>query len=302
MDEKEPTGIVVGVDGGSGGVDAVRYGASEAARQATSLTLLHVIPDYVPMAAPLPMPPDDLHEVGGSLLARTEATASQLAPGTQVTSLLRTGHAATVLAQTAARARAVVLGRETVAPWERVFTGAVTMGVAARAACPVIAVPDGWTADTPQRGQIVVGSKSAGHDRELLQRAFEVAATSGDRLTILHAWELTGVYDDIIVRRTHDTDWDQTAQRQIEDKLEELRAAHPDVAVDVRVVHRQPAHALRVASRDADLLLLGRRGVRRLLGLGSTARALLREAACPVEIVPPRPVLEAEDSLAVPTP
>jgi nucleotide-binding universal stress UspA family protein len=143
----------------------------------------------------------------------------------------------------------------------------------------------------------VVGYQDVAHEADLLPHAFVVAADRGADLTILHAWKLPGCYDDMIVRRTHEDEWHAAARDRIESQIAGLRADNPQVAVDVRVVHDQPAHALREASTDADLLLVGRHADTGLRHLGSTARALLREATCPLEVVPTRLVGTAEDEL-----
>ena len=108
---------------------------------------------------------------------------------------------------------------------------------------------------------------------------------------------LPGCYDDMIVRRTHEDEWHAAARERIESQTAGLRADNPEVEVDVRVVHDQPAHALREASKDADLLLVGRHADSGVRHLGSTARALLREATCPVEVVPTRLVGTADQEL-----
>jgi nucleotide-binding universal stress UspA family protein len=249
--------------------------------------LVHVIPDYVPMSPMIPLLPGDLRDQGSKVLAQAVQAAEQAAPHTVVTSGLHVGSPVAALVNASETADLMILGHETTRALDRVFTAAVTMGVAAKAHCPVVSVPDGWTEPTNARASIVVGFKTADHDTALLQHAFDTAAELDARLTIVHAWELPGCYDDIIVRRTHDTDWNLAALERIDDQIGDLRAAHPAIEVDVRVRHQQPAQALRDMSRGADLLMLARRGEGlALLHLGSTARALLREAACPVEILP----------------
>jgi nucleotide-binding universal stress UspA family protein len=174
------------------------------------------------------------------------------------------------------------------------------MGVAARAECPVVSVPDGWTPDEDRSRSVVVGFEAADLDVALLDHALVRATELGARLTVLHAWELPGFYDDIIVRRTHDTDWNRGAQERIEEQVARVRPDHPGVEVEVQVLHRQPALALREASESAGLLILGRHGQRPILRhLGGTARALLREASCAVEIVPPVAVAAATATSAL---
>ncbi len=64
--------------------------------------------------------------------------------------------------------------------------------------------------------------------------------------------------------------------------------AYPDVLVQVDVVHGQAAFALVDRSAEADLLLISRPAHGGFVHfLGATARAVIRDAACPVEVVPP---------------
>lgn len=291
--------VVVGIDGSEQALAAVRFGAREAERWGAELVLAHVMPDYVPLSPMLPLMPDDLVELGDRLLAAAVSEAGQASPGLRVTTRLLRGTAVTQLVRLTDGARLVVLGRETTPAWARVFIGAVTMGVAARADCPVCSVPEKWTPDPTADQTVVVGFESSQFDAALLEYAVGRAADLGASLTVLHAWELPGVYDNIIVRRTHDLDWNTAARERISEVLETIRPLGPEVDVDVQIRHRQPALALREASRTADRLILGRHGqgpsVRHL---GSTARALLREAACPVVVVPPVHVPSAVASLA----
>ena len=277
----------MGVDGSSGSDSAVRYGAREARRLGTDLTLVHVAPDYVPMAAMRPLVPDDLTGVGRSLLLDAREVAAPHLEGVAVSTSVLTGATSARLVAAASGARMVVLGRSTRSLLHRVFTGSVTASVACRASCPVVSVPDSWDPDQPE-GDVVVGLRGSTDEGGLLEQAFASAAARGGHLTVIHAWELPGVYDDFIVRRIHDADWNAKALGYVEARVDEIRKVHPTVAVDVRIVHAQPAHALIEAAADADLLLLARRGGRwAALHLGSTARAVLREARGPVEVLPP---------------
>ena len=64
--------------------------------------------------------------------------------------------------------------------------------------------------------------------------------------------------------------------------------AYPDVQVRVEVVHGQAAYALVGLSAEADLLIVSRPAHGGFVhSLGATARAVIRDAACPVEVVPP---------------
>jgi nucleotide-binding universal stress UspA family protein len=68
----------------------------------------------------------------------------------------------------------------------------------------------------------------------------------------------------------------------------DLRMAYPDVRVQVDVVHGQAAFALVDRSAEADLLLISRPAHGGFVHfLGATARAVIRDATCPIEVVPP---------------
>ena len=95
-------------------------------------------------------------------------------------------------------------------------------------------------------------------------------------------------YAHIVHARVDLEEWSERARRAIDRSLSGLRDAYPDVPVETRVLHGQPARVLQRLSAEADLLLLARRHRAFPLGhLGGTARALLREGECPVEVVPP---------------
>ena len=142
----------------------------------------------------------------------------------------------------------------------------------------------------------MVGLKSTDHARGLLRRGFETAAARGAALVVVHAWELPSGYDDMIAGRVGREQWHDRLSSQIEPHLAEWRDAFPDVDVELRIVHGQPARVLHEAAARAELLLL----VRRLYGfpgghLGGTGRTLLRSAPCPVEVVPVGVVADLEE-------
>lgn len=295
IQDETMTGVVVGVDGSPGSNRAVEYGAAEAARLGTGLHLVHVDPVYAPIASMRPLIPEDLTAGSRAMLETAAAVAAAAAPEVPVHTDLRRGSASQMLSAASEHAQLVVVGRETVPALLRFYLEAVTLGVAARATHPVVSVPPGW-APASGRPRIVVGFKDAAHSTELLLRAFDEAAAREAELTVVHSWQLPGVYDDIIVERAQGDDWEAEARAGIEAILATRRVDHPEVPVEVRVTHDQAAHALREAAVGADLLMVVRRvhGFPSALHLGSTARDLLHRATCPVEVVPPALLVGAD--------
>ena len=80
-----------------------------------------------------------------------------------------------------------------------------------------------------------------------------------------------------------------------------FRRHHPGVEVALSVVHEQPVRALLRVAAGADLLVILRRahGLPLTAHLGGTARTLLHEAACPVEVVPPQEALAEMEGLVL---
>jgi len=286
MTNRDP--ILVGVDGSEPSSAALRYGAHEALRQGTSIQLVHVVPNYMPMSPMLPLPPSvELRDVGRHILDQATQQAQQLLAPENVDSSLLGGARIPALVRAAEHARLVVLGAQHHAAVERVLTGSALAGVASRATCPVVAVPADWT-PTQEHHTVVAGVKDTQHSSELVRRALQIAAERNARLILIHTWELQGGYDDMITSRVESDEWADRERLAIEKSISGTRQEYADVPVEIRVIHGQAARELQRASDEADLLLVARHHHAIPFGhLGGTGRAVLRESHCPVEVVPP---------------
>jgi len=204
------------------------------------------------------------------------------------------GSRARRLVQSANDARLIVLGHRDRSVLGRVFTSSTCTAVASRANCPVVCVPTTWMPGNP-RGGVVVGVEGPTHAQDALAVAFASAAARKSTLTVLHAWKLQSPYDDIVSSRVALDEWRKQATDMLEQVLREWREAYPEVEVELDLRHQYTAPALVGATEGADLIVLGRRGHGAPLGLhlGSTARPLIRESRCPVEIAPPHPAQDA---------
>lgn len=288
--------IVVGVDGTDQSMRAVRYAVAEAQRQQCGLRLVHAIHETAPLAPMLPLiSVETFEEVGHRLVTDAKQLVYDLTDGAMpVETLVKAGNRTHVLSEAGEDARAIVLGHRDRTVLGRVFTSSTTTGVAARAHCPVICVPASWIAGR-EHGRVVVGLDGSAPSVDALALAFAAAAERRAALTVLHAWKLSGVYDDIISSRVSMEQWRADTLQQVEQLVSEWRTFYPDVEVEIDLRHQYPAPALVGATEGADLIVLGRRGHGAPLGvyLGSIARTLIREARCPVEIAPHRPRHEA---------
>ena len=285
--------IVVGVDGSEQGLNAVQFAIGEARRSGCGVRLVHALPEVATTSPGVPLAAYEIFDdVAQQVMQQAEETARATSGGqVRLEKVVRTGTRVHVLVEASEGARLVVLGHRERALRERALTASTSTGVASRAHCPAVCLPSSWPG-SDAHARVVVGIEDPAHAHELLSRAFAMASGRGARLRILHAWRLQRPYDDIMVGEAEASDWAAQVTERLEIATADLRSAFPEVDVEIDLRHQDPASALVAASDEADLLLLGRRRHTAPLGLqlGVTARALIRESRCPVEItaVPPR--------------
>ena len=280
--------VVVATDGSPAALRGVRYAALEAQRLGVSLDIVHVVPGYLPVG-PFPMVPDGaFQEYGRSVLEHSAAVARHAAGDVDTLSSLILGSRVSSIVDASCNAPLLVLGSRSLSLAERVWSGATVAGVCARAGCPVVVVPEEWPVPSAHSmSRIVVGFKTTDQAAALLPGAFALACETGAEIVVLHGWKLPSTYEDVVVVRLGEVNWEEVRRVVIDDALLELCHAYPDVSVSVEVVHDRPDLALVEASRAADRLFLSRPAHGGYLHhLGSTARTVLREAHCPVEVVP----------------
>jgi nucleotide-binding universal stress UspA family protein len=280
--------VLVGVDGSEWSNAAVTWAADEARRLDVPLRILHawMWPLYHVQLGPPPDAPP-----GSGLRAQAErvlSDAAQLAratsPGTSVETSLTTGPAAVELLEAAAEARMLVVGHRGLGGFSGLLLGSVGVTVTARAPCPVVVV----RGDSTQGGRVVVGVDGSVQSQLALVTAFGEAARRRARLLVVHAWAMPlragggdGAYATELARG------EREGRLLAERATSQASADFPDVVVAVTVGDRSAGAELVAASHEAQLVVVGSRGVGGLRGLllGSTAQVLLHHAACPVLVV-----------------
>jgi nucleotide-binding universal stress UspA family protein len=280
--------LVVGVTGKGENTGALKFAAEQAAREGCDVTLAHAVHQVLP-----PPPPSvlltysSLEEVGNQIVNEVVEEFQGLSTAPLRTSgLVRPGKPVPVLVDLSSDALCIVLQHRAVAKLRRVFTGSTAAGVAAHAHCPVISVPAAWTTDRSS-AVITIGVHETGMPDSVVEAGFAEAAARGCDLRVVHAWRLDGAYDEIITGGITD-DVRAEAEARLNGAVGHVRGRYPDVTVEIEVQYQWPADALLQMSEDSDLLVLGRHGGTPPLPerLGSIARTLIREAKCPVMVVP----------------
>jgi len=142
--------------------------------------------------------------------------------------------------------------------------------------------------------RIVVGVDSSPAGMAALQWAVDLARATHGEVTAIHAWHIPSVYiySDLLVARDN-------AERALSDAVKLAEAQ--DVAITGRFVTGGAAHVLVEASQEADVLVVGSRGLGGFAGLllGSVSSQVVHHALCSVVVVPPPPELEQASGLAL---
>jgi nucleotide-binding universal stress UspA family protein len=137
------------------------------------------------------------------------------------------------------------------------------------------------------RDRIVV-AVPPGTATDAVDVAFELAAERGIPVLAVRAWHNPDVPLGGWLRPHGTTRWDalhEKAREELDRAVEHAKAVHPTVEVETVVVDDDPVPFLAALSARAELLVLGR--PRRPGQEVSPVDALVRQAACPVLIVPP---------------
>ncbi len=294
MNVQNPDPVVVAV--GHDPMDAaLAYAAGEASRAGCGLHLLHVV-HHVPQGPETVLVHTvDLEHVGRSALnIAAELAADLVAEDVPITTELVWGGVVTsILHRVADDARTVVLQRRSLSRLHRVVNRSVSSGVAAHAPVPVVAVPESWspvgsTGDVPT---VTVGVDVPDRSEHLLRVAARAAASRGARLRVLHTWTFPGAYDDLIMSITEEgARWAKRARTEIQAVLDEIEDDLAGADVEIVTRHAFATDALIEAGHSSELLVVGRHDVLVPLGsqLGPVARAVLREATCPVLLADPQ--------------
>jgi nucleotide-binding universal stress UspA family protein len=138
---------------------------------------------------------------------------------------------------------------------------------------------------------IVVGIDSSNHSMTALEWAMREAAFHGEPLTVVtvevvvaSGWGGSQVYG-------ADYELRDKAQKAAEEAVAAIKTKLGDAApasVTVKALIGQPAEQMLEAAKEADHLILGRRGTGGFnrLTLGSVSSQVAHHADCPVTIVP----------------
>ncbi|MEV6113124.1 universal stress protein [Streptomyces sp. NPDC052109] len=295
--------VTVGLDGSSESRAAAEWAAREAALRGLPLKVVHVrepVPVRVGHARPLG---GESRRQWAEEVPREAAEGLRLRhPGIEVITDRLTGDPAAALTEAADSAELMVLGSRGLGGITGFMAGSVGRAVLTHAERPVALVRAGAqaadehrtdpvgvpSAATPFR-PVVLGLDLDAPDATLLAFAFDAAAHRDAPLRVVHGWSEppTSFY-----RFYGDPElYGSLARRQataLSEALRPWRQKFPDVAVVEASRCGGAAQVLVAASREASLVVVGRRVRTSPLGtrLGHVAHAVLHHVVAPVVVVP----------------
>ena len=283
--------VVVGVDGTAAALRAARWAGAIAAKMGSPLRIVHAGPypghSLTDAAAAIRAAVIDEQRGSAETYLKDAAEAvREHEPDLAISTVALTAPVDEALVSLSLDARLIVLGSDEITTAAAMLVGSLTLVVAARSRCPVVA----WRgeASRPTGQPVVVGVD--GSSRVAISLAFELADALGSPLWVVHSWSTRLPAGEITVGFM--IDWkalEDTVRREVTDTVAPWCAQYPDVDVSVFVDRAKPSKAILGHLAGAQLVIVGSRG-RNLLAsalLGSTSLNLLHHAPLPVVVCHP---------------
>jgi len=305
--------ILVGVDGSAGSEVALRWAMREAAlRSAASndaeqsvVTALMAWTAQEPFGGVLrALTIADHTTIAQAAEQRLESSIARVgppAPAVELRRIVTPGEPVSALVERAGGADMIVAGTHGHGALGRVTIGCVTQGVLYHASIPVVVTRPAHDDEAgpvrpadEDRRPVVVGVDGSEPSLAALRWAAQAAAVRHVPLRVLHGW---GGYDPLYADALAAAQGSMARQAgRIVDRAVELGltpAGAPQVTVEPVVSSESGVRALLDASQQAQLLVVGSRGLggfARLL-LGSVSHQCVLHAACDIAVIraPKRP-------------
>ncbi|WP_371667253.1 universal stress protein [Streptomyces sp. NBC_00289] len=299
--------ITVGLDGSPESLAAADWAAREAAQREVPLRLLHAGDSLSPLYAPFmgvsaPGVIDAQREWAAHLLHESASRLAERHPGLRITTQQSGEQAVPALLTVADDTELLVLGSRRLGTVVGFLVGSVALAVVARTERPVVLVRAGGRAEdehladatgadamtTPYR-EVVLGLDLESPGDAAVEFAFEAARRRAAGLRVVHGWDPPAVYGyGAVMDSGLDAELAEETRRGLRDVLRPWKDKFPGVAVREQAVVGSAGRHLVQASRDASLVVVGRRRRQAVVGgrIGPVTHAVLQHAVAPVAMVP----------------
>ena len=240
------------------------------------------------------VPPQELYdELENEALDKINNAREQVAQFSKdipVSHVIAEGTPIDLLLELSETADMVVMGSRGLGGLSGLVMGSVSSAVVSHADCPVVVVrKDSDVSEESKYGPVVVGVDGSEVSRQAMEQAFREASARGASVTAVHAWNDSQFYASYAGLSAGEQEKAEHIEL-LKKELAPLMERYPDVNVTEVIARERPVNALQDEAEGAQLLVVGshgRGGFRGML-LGSTSRALLQYAPCPMMVVRPR--------------
>ncbi|MFJ2237992.1 universal stress protein [Streptomyces sp. NPDC087859] len=294
--------VIVGLDGSSESRAAAEWAAREAKLRGLPLRLVHVWEPVPEPMAQAPLLGAETQQHWSERIPRETADGLRLRhPGVHVEVEQISGKPMDALPEVSKDAELLVLGSRGLSGLAGFLVGSVGMAVIAHTETPVVLVRAGEQASdehepdpagipsaaTPYR-PVVLGLDAGHSDDTVITFAFEEASRRGTALKVVYGWNLPPYF---AYGLPADPELNAERGRQeaaaLAAALRPWRQKYPDVEVVEASHSGSPANQVIDASREASLVVVGRRIRRSPIGahIGSVTHAVLHHATAPVAVV-----------------
>lgn len=282
-------GTVVGVDGSSGSLRALRWALAREDRFGDTVPVM--VWEYPLwssaslMAGAGAMPPAEQMQEAANEAAVTTLAAE--APPLVERVVVREGSTATVLLEEAEAASLLVVGSRGHGALMSALMHSVGASCAAHTPVPLVVVPDD-TDHVPGTESILVGIDGSENSDEALVWALSYAA-AGDTVTAVGVWGIPAVtgFEQVVLEPEA---IESGTRAMVDDSVARVCArvgADPD-RVSIEIRQGDSRSVLRSMSEHSDVLVLGARGAAGVAHwlFGSVTTSLVHRPVCPTVVVP----------------
>ncbi|MEV8550184.1 universal stress protein [Streptomyces glaucescens] len=297
-----PGTITVGLDGSLESRAAAEWAAREAVLRGAAVKLVHVWQPVPPRMAQAPLLGAETHQHWTERIPREAAQGLRLRhPGVEVNIEQLSGSRTDALVTAARDAELLVLGSRALSGLAGFLVGSVGQSVIARAEVPVVLVrageqaadehvkdPAGIPSAATAFRPVLLGLDTDSPDETVIAFAFEEAQRREAPLTVVQGWNLPPYYVYSLAAGVDARDEIASEKAaELTEVLRPWREKYPNVEVIEMSRSGSPANHLVDASRDASLVVVGRRIRRNPVGahIGAVTHAVLHHATAPVAVV-----------------
>ena len=279
--------VVVAVDGSDAAKNAVRWAANTASKRGVPLRIAssYTMPQFLYAEGMVPPQElfDELQAETMSIVEEAKKIAEEVNPDLKIAYTIAEGTPIDMLLELSETNKMIVMGSRGLGGLSGMVMGSVSAAVVSHAHCPV-----------------VVGVDGSDVSQQATEFAFAEADARGAKIEAIHTWIDMQVQASLAGLAAAQQEWKVVEEEQtqlLQERLAPLLEQYPNVDVDMVIARDRPIRALVDAAKHAQLLVVGshgRGGFRGML-LGSTSRALLQQAPCPMVVVrPTKPIKQAK--------